>query len=126
MKDSPLPTTFVSTKKDCPMVYAKLKELIVWFANLNYRSVIDALLYVLCCTCPDITYAINKLAKYAGNPDNPDITYYQSLLHLVWFIKRNSNKGLEFYQDVYKAQLYSVIRGNNLKFSRGSIMIFTE
>ena len=122
-KESPLPTIFVPSKKDCPIVDTQLKEVKIWFGNLNYRSIIGALPYVSCCTCPDITYAVNKLAKYVNNPG---IAHYRALLHLIGFIKGNSNKGIKFYHDVHKTQLYSVKNDNNLKVSKGSIITFTD
>ena len=122
-KESPLPTIFVPSKKDCPIVDTQLKEVKIWFGNLNYRSIIGALLYVLYCTRPDITYAINKLAKYANNPG---IAHYRELLHLIGFIKGNSNKGIKFYQDVHKTQLYLILNDNNIKVSKGSIITLTD
>ena len=67
-KESPLPTMFITSKKDCPTVDTQLKEVKIRFGNLNYRLIIGALLYVSCCTRPDIIYAVNKLAKYTNNP----------------------------------------------------------
>ena len=39
-KETPLPTTFVPTKKDCPQNDPQIKEVNLRFGNLNYRSVI--------------------------------------------------------------------------------------
>ena len=73
---------------------------------------------------PDIIYTVNKLAKYAYNPGIPH--YYQELLHLIGFIKGNSNKVLKFYQDIFKSQFFSVLRVNNIKVSKGLIIPFTD
>ena len=54
LKDSPLPTSFIPSKKDCPTTEPQRKEVKLRFGNLNYRSVIGALLY--------ISFAVNKLA----------------------------------------------------------------
>ncbi len=63
-KQSPLPTNFTPLKKDSPVTEDQIKEIKLRFGNLNYRSVIGVLLYVSCCTRPDITYAVNKLARF--------------------------------------------------------------
>ena len=122
-KESPLLTTFVPSKKDCPAADTQLKEVKIRFCNLNHRSIIGALSYVSCCTCPDITYAVNKFTKYENNPG---IAQYQTLLHLIRFIEGNSNKGIKFYQDVHKKQLCLVLSDINIKVSKGSIIIFTD
>lgn len=99
VKDLPLPTNFVPSKKDCPTVDAQYKEIKLQFGNLHYCSSSGALLYISCCTCPDITYAVKKLVKFANNPG---VTHYWALLHLIRFIMGNINKGLKFYHDLNK------------------------
>ena len=79
MKDSPLPNNFIPSKKDSPTTDLQMKEVKIRFGNLHYRSVIGALLYVSCCTRPDIAFAVNKLAKYSNNPG---IAHDRALLHL--------------------------------------------
>ena len=102
LKDSPLPASFVPTKKDSPSTEAKVKEVKIRFGNLNYHPEIGALLYVSCCTRPDISFAVNKLAKYANNPG---ATHFWALLHLIGFLKGNSNKGLKFYRVITNSEL---------------------
>ena len=53
-------------------------------------------------------------------------TNYQALLYLIGFIKGNLNKVLQFYQDVSKAQLYSILRDNDTKVSRCLIITFID
>ena len=64
IKNTPLPSNFVPTKKDSPTTGTQIKEVKLRFGNLHYRSVIGALLYVSCCTRHDIAFAVNKLAKF--------------------------------------------------------------
>ena len=92
------------------------------FGNLNFRSVIGALLYVSCCTRPDISYAVNKLAKYANNPG---ATHFRALLHLI-VLKANSNKGLKFYNKVTKLELYKVLQENNIEIKQDTNVVFTD
>ncbi len=79
-KDFPSPISFVPTKKDSPVTEKQIKETKTRFGNFHFRSVIGALLYVFCCTRPDICFAVNKLAKYANNPD---VIHFRALLHLI-------------------------------------------
>ena len=60
LKDSPLPTSFIPSKKDCPTIELQIKEVKQRFGNLNYRSMIGALLYISCCARPDISFVVNK------------------------------------------------------------------
>ena len=46
LKDSPLPTSFIPSKKDCPTTELQMKEVKLRSGNFNYRSVIGALLYI--------------------------------------------------------------------------------
>ena len=55
LKDSPLPSSFIPTKKDSPKTETEVKETKLRFGNMHYRSIIGALLYVSCCTRPDIS-----------------------------------------------------------------------
>ena len=111
LKDSPLPSTFVPSKKDCPSTEEQIKEIKVRFGNINFRSVIGALLYVSCCTRPDISYAVNKLAKYATNPG---ISHFRALIHLIGFIKSTSNKRIKFFNNFIDSPLYRVLLENNI------------
>ena len=82
-----------------------------------------ALLYVPCCTRPDISYAVNKLVTYVNNPG---ATYFRTLLHLIGFLKSNSHKGLKFYNDVTKSELYRVLQENNIEIKQDTNVAFTD
>ena len=92
------PVPFNPTKKDSPKMETETKEVKLRFANMNYRSIIGALLYHSCCIIPDITYAVNKLEKFSNNPG---IAHFRAILHLIGFIKSTSNKGIKFYAFSY-------------------------
>ena len=103
MKDSPLPSNFIPSKnKDSPTTDLQMKEVKIRFGNLHYRSVIGALLYISCCTRPDIAFAVNKLAKYSNNPG---IAHYRALLHLIGYIKSTPHKFLKFYSNMKESPL---------------------
>ena len=123
LKDSPLPSSFIPTKKDSPSTDSEVREIKIRFGNLNYWSVIGALLYVSCCTRPDISFAVNKLAKFANNPG---ASHFRALLHLIGFLKGNSNKGLKFYKDISTTELYKTLKENNIKIGQDTNIYFTD
>ena len=122
-KDFPLPISFVPTKKDSPATEEQIKETKTRFGNLHYRSIIGALLYVSCCTRPDICFAVNKLAKYANNPG---VIHFRALLHLLGFLKNSSNKGLRFYSNTKASPLYQLLKENNIQISEDTTITFTD
>ena len=111
-KDFPLPISFVPTRKNYRTTEEQMKEIKARFGILHYRSVIGALLYVSCCTRPDICFVLNKLAKYANNPR---VVYLRALLHLIGFLKNTSNKGLGLYSKIESSPLYHLLKKNNNK-----------
>ena len=62
------------------MTENQIKEVKLSSANLNYRPIIGALLYISYCTRPDISFAVNELAKFSNNPG---VIYFRYLLHPI-------------------------------------------
>ena len=93
------------------------------FGNLNYRSIIGALLYVSCCTRPDITYAVNKLAKFSNNPG---VIHFRAIIHLIGFIKGNSNKGIKFYASIKDSPIFKVLQENNIQITEDTVIVFSD
>ena len=122
-KESPLPSNFVPTKKDSPVTEEQVGEVKLRFGNLNFRSVIGALLYVSCCTRPDISFAVNKLAKFAHNPG---ISHFRYLLHLVGFLKTTPYKGLKFYSRYEDSPIYQVLKDNDIKTTSETVITFSD
>ena len=78
---------------------------------MNYNSIIGVLLYVSCCTRPDINYAVNTLAKFANNPG---VLNFRAILHLIGFIKSTSSKGIKIYADIKHSPVYKILNENNI------------
>ena len=95
IKSTPLSNNFVPTKRSSLVTDTQTKEVKLRFGNLHYRSVICELLYVSCCTTSDTAFAVNKLAKFSNNPG---ITHYWAVLHLIGYIKNTAHKQLNFSQ----------------------------
>gem|GEM_PF-2876143 len=123
LKDSPLPSSFVPSKKDSPKTETEVKEVKLRFGNMNYRSIIGALLYVSCSTRPDISYAVNKLAKFASNPG---VTHFRAILHLIGFIKSTSHQGIKFYAKIIESPLFQMLKENNIKITEETVLTFTD
>ena len=85
---------------------------------MNYISIVGALLYVSCCTRPDITYAVNKLAKFSNNPG---VIYFRAILHLIGFIKFTSSKGIKFYADIKHSPVYKMLNENNIQVTKETV-----
>ena len=122
-KDSPVPNGFIATKDDSPVNEAQKEEVKQRFKNLKYRSAIGVILYMSCCTRPDVSYSVNKLAKYSNNPG---INHYKALLHLIGFLKINNTKGLTFYSDVKESPLHKPLKENGIIMKFDSIITFTD
>ena len=118
-----MPSNFVPTRKDCPTTEIQAKEVKLRFGNLHYRAVIGALLYVSCCTRPDIAYAVNKLAKFSNSPG---IIHYRAMLHLIGYIKNTSCKYLKFYSNLKESPVYKILAENKIKIDDDTVVTFTD
>ena len=102
---------------------AQTEEVRKRFKNLHYRSVIGALLYISCCTRPDICYAVNKLAKFSNNPG---IAHYKALLHLVGYLKQNNSLGLVFYKNAGESPVIKMLKENNIIVDEDANLTFSD
>ena len=122
-QDNPLPSKFIPTKADCPTNQAQALETKNRFKNLHFRSAIGSLLYMSCCTRPDICFAVNKLAKFSANPG---VKHYRALLHLIGFVKNNTNKGLKFYKNIKDSPVFHMLKENNIIIKDNAVITFTD
>ena len=119
IKDNPLPNNFTSSIKDCPAAELQTKEVKIRFSILQK---ISAFLYVSSYTIPDITFAVNKLAKYSNSPS---IVHYRAMLHLIGFLKGTSNISLKNVK-VENSPAYKVLLENNITISEDTTTIFSD
>ena len=108
----PSPKSFIPSKKDCPMNEHQIKEVKLSFGNVNHRPVIGVLLYISCCTRLDISFAVNKLARFSNNPGV--IIHFRYFLHLIGYIKNTPSKGLKFYSVYEYSQIYLLLKEHNI------------
>ena len=119
-----LPNNFIPSKKGRPTTELQTKEVKIRFGNLHYRSIIGALLYVSCCTRPDVTFAVNKLTKYYYSPG---VVHYRAMLHLIGFLKGTLNRSLKFYSNLKDSPTYyKVLLENNITINENTITTFSN
>ena len=78
---------------------------------------------MVCCTRPDICYAVNKLAKFSANLG---AKHYRALLHLVGFVKSNTNKRLKFYKNIEESPVFHMLKENNIIIKDNAVIMFTD
>ncbi|POV95959.1 hypothetical protein PSTT_15929 [Puccinia striiformis] len=68
-----------------------------------FRSVLGSLMYLACGTRPDISYAVNMLARYSSRPS---LLHWEALDHLVGYIRKNPRRALSFEAGEKAIKLY--------------------
>jgi hypothetical protein len=64
--------------------------------NIDFASCVGSLIY-LGMTRVDISYAVNKMAKYTRNPGRK---HFDMLVHLLRYLRDNSHLGLRYYSEI--------------------------
>jgi hypothetical protein len=86
----PKPTPMVPglhlSKANCPQVADKEQTCI-------YQQLIGSLMYVACCTRPDIAYAVSTCVQFMSNPGP---RHMEDAKHIVRYLKGTSHVGLTY------------------------------
>ena len=69
--------------------------------EVPYLSAIGALMYLATCTCPDIAFPVNLLARYSSAPTR---RHWNDIKHILRYLKGTFDMGL-FYSKESKQQL---------------------
>jgi hypothetical protein len=69
----------------------------------TFRSVLGSLMYLACGTRPDLSYAVNLLARFSNVPSTE---HWSALDHLVGYIRKNPRKGIRFTPGEASVKLY--------------------
>jgi hypothetical protein len=59
----------------------------------DFRSVLGSLMYLACGTRPNLSYAVNMLARFSNNPS---VKHWAALNHLIGYVKKNPRGGIKF------------------------------
>ena len=70
----------------------------------TFRSVLGKCMWLSTSTRPDITFAVNKIARFASNPTKD---HWNALVHLVRYIKGTVDLGLRFKPGEFSVQGYT-------------------
>lgn len=91
--DSPCSSSRFVTAESCPVqpVDSDTKR-----QQKAYRSVQGAILYLWKCTRPDVTFAANRLGRYASNPGDAHV---REMKHLLRYLKGTRELGLTYHRD---------------------------
>ena len=108
-----LPSDFVPTKNDCAETVELSKEMQKEY-NIDYPSCIRSLIF-LSNTRPDMTFGINKLAKFMVKPGEKHML---ALVHLLKYLSYHTELGITFYSDIKKSPVYQMLEQNNITPSR--------
>ena len=69
--------------------------------EVPYLSAIGALMYLANCTCPDIAFAVNLLARYSSEPTK---RHWKGIKHIFRYLRGTTDLGL-FYSKSSKSPL---------------------
>ena len=96
---SPMVVRSLDVKKDPFRPCEKGKELLG--PEVQYLSVIGALMYLDNCTQPDIAFSVNLLGRYSSAPTR---RHWNGIQHILRYLSRTTYMGL-FYSNKSKEKL---------------------
>jgi transposase InsO family protein len=109
---TPLPLDFVPTSENCS-IDEDASKLLEREYNLDYASCIGSLIYLAMTRC-DITFAVNKLAKYSKKPGK---IHFEAMLHILRYLRDNSLVGIKFYSDMKDSPITRMLVTENIQQS---------
>jgi hypothetical protein len=107
---TPLPLDFTPTSEDCS-ADEDASKLLEQEYNIEYASCIGSLIYLAMTRC-DITFAVNKLAKYSKKPGK---THFEAMLHTLRYLRDNSLIGIKFYSDMNDSPISHMLIAENIQ-----------
>ena len=98
-------------KAQCP----QSSEDIAAMVSIPYREAVGRLLYVMCCTRPDISYAVNQCARYM---DNPGMVHWEAVKRIMRYLKGTMKKSITLGSMIANRELlgksgYSLLNDTN-------------
>ena len=79
--------------------------------NIQYRDCIGSLIYLLY-TRVDLSFAVQKLAKFSANTGK---VHFEGLIHLLRYIRDNKTLVLKYYADLNDAPVTDILSQANIK-----------
>jgi hypothetical protein len=106
---TPLPLDFIPTSDDCS-VDEREAELLQTEYNIDFASCVGSLIY-LGMTRVDISYAVNKMAKYTQKPGRK---HFDAITHLLRYLRDNSHLGLRYYSEITDSPINQMLSQQNI------------
>ena len=97
--NSPMVVHSLEVNKD--PVHPKEENKELFGSKVPYLSAIDALMYLVNCTRPDITFSVNLLARYSSTPTK---RHWNEIKHILRYLRGTSDMGF-YYSKESKSQL---------------------
>jgi len=86
---TPLPPGLVISIEDCPSTPDEADEM----KNIPFREALGSLMWLQVATRPNITFSVNKLARFAHNPGK---AHWNALKHVMAYIKGTIDYGITY------------------------------
>ena len=110
----------IFTKSDVSTSDEQIGNLTTEF-NIHYRACIGSLIYSLSIRV-DLSFALQKLAKF---PSNPGKVHFEVFLHLLRYIRDNKTLELNYYADMNDAPLSEPLRQSSIN-TENQFMAFSD
>ena len=69
-----------------------------------------------------LSFSLQKLAEFSSNPGK---VHFERLVHLLRYIRENTNLGLKYYSDMNDAHLSDLLRQASIK-TENQLMVFSD
>ena len=94
----------------------------------NYASLTGSLMYTAIGTCPDITYAVNKLCSFNSNPD---LVHWTAAKHALCYLRGTKELGITYTNGSAKGEFYgyadaSFTNNHDLTSTSGNVFILNS
>ena len=115
-----MPSDIIFTKADASTSDDQVEKLTREF-NIHCRACIGSLIYLLS-TRVDLIFAVHKLEKFSANPGK---VQFESLVHLLRYIRENNTLGLKSYADINDAPVSDLLRQASIN-TDNQLMAFSD
>lgn len=88
-KYTPLPHAVILNKTQAPTS----DEDIHFMKDKPYKEVLGSIMYAKIATCPDLSFAVASLSRFASNPRKP---HWQALMHVLQYVKATLHYKLRY------------------------------
>ena len=109
-QDNPLPDGIKMSKEWKPKTIEERDSIMKLYREFNYRGCVGSLIYLSGGTRYDITFAVNKLAKYVMDPG---VKHFEALMHLLGYLNKHPNMAIRFYNKVEDSPIAKILRMNH-------------